>query len=70
MNIFETNQEKWYTDMDLVKVIYIETPKQLWKAAAHNVLQHLKKLEKEQKVQSVSKQNDTDERIEWKYNNK
>lgn len=38
--------------MDLVKIIYAKTPQKLWKAASHNVLQHLKKLEKEQKVES------------------
>lgn len=35
-----------------MKIIYKETPEQLWKAAARNVLQHLKKLEKERKVES------------------
>lgn len=50
--------------MDIVEIIYAETPKQLWIAAANNVFQHLGKLEKEYKIQS--KQNDRDEMV-WKY---
>ena len=36
--------------MDLVKVIYTETPEKLHSAAAVNVTYHLNKLEKENKV--------------------
>lgn len=54
--------------MNLVKVIYIETPEQLWRAAAHNVKQHLKKLEKEQKVQSkLIDPSDKQSQLTWKY---
>lgn len=49
--------------MDIVKVIYAEIPKNLWIAAAKNVGQHLRKLEKEHKIES--KQNN-DEFV-WKY---
>lgn len=54
--------------MDLVKIIYIETPEQLWRAAAHNVTQHLRKLEKGQKIES-KKDDPADEPglLKWKY---
>lgn len=54
--------------MDLVKIIYVETPEQLWKAAARNVFQHLKKLEKEHMVQSKMQESSGDEKcVLWKY---
>lgn len=49
--------------MDIVKVIYAEIPKNLWIAAAKNVGQHLRKLEKEHNIES--KQNN--DRFVWKY---
>lgn len=54
--------------MDLVRIIYIETPEQLWRAAAHNVTQHLKKLERGQKIES-RKDDPSDEPglLKWKY---
>lgn len=54
--------------MDLVKIIYIETPEQLWAAAAHNVKQHLKKLEKDHKVQCNKIDLSHDQNCsKWKY---
>lgn len=49
--------------MDIVKIIYADIPKNLWIAAAKNVSQHLKKLEKEQKIQSKRSHDE----IVWKY---
>ncbi|XP_030567920.1 beta-lactamase-like protein 2 homolog isoform X1 [Drosophila novamexicana] len=43
--------------MDVVKVVYKETPEQLWPAAAYNVEHHLSKLTKEHKLRS-SEQNE------------
>lgn len=43
--------------MDVVRVVYKETPEQLWPAAAYNVDHHLSKLHKEGKLQ-VSGQDD------------
>lgn len=54
--------------MNLVKIIYIETPEQLWRAAAHNVMQHLRKLEKGQKVESkLFDLPDKNGQLKWKY---
>lgn len=64
LDVLASNPNAWYSDMDLVKIIYTETPKELWKAAANNVLQHLNKLKKERKIQS--KKNYSDE-VVWKY---
>lgn len=50
--MFEANKDTSYTEMDLVKLIYTETPEHLWPAAAKNVAQHLKKLEKENRIES------------------
>lgn len=68
-DVLESNPDTWYTNMDLVKVIYIETPEQLWRAAAHNVTQHLRKLEKEKKIQSknVDPSDDVLGSLQWKY---
>lgn len=63
LNILETEQNVWHSDMDIVKVIYSEIPENLWIAAAKNVGQHLKKLEKEYKIQSKENQGS----IVWKY---
>lgn len=48
------NSEKQMTEMDLVRVIYTETPEHLWPAAAYNVNHHLTKLTKENKIMSVN----------------
>lgn len=69
LDIFEMNRDAWYTELDLVKLIYIETPEHLWKAAARNVLQHLKKLAKENRIMSMKQETETNEKINltWKY---
>lgn len=54
--------------MDLVKLIYVETPEKLWNAAARNVQQHLKKLEKQKRIISKSHELLNGEtNIVWKY---
>lgn len=68
LDVVESNPDTWYTDMNLVKVIYIETPEQLWRAAAHNVKQHLKKLEKDHKVESkLTDPFDKQSQLTWKF---
>lgn len=66
--ILESEPAKWFSDMDLVKIIYVDTPEQLWKAAAHNVSQHLKKLQKDQMIQSEEQETtDGGQLTKWKY---
>lgn len=67
-DVLRSNENSWYSAMDLVKIIYTETPKNLWNAAAHNVGQHLKKLEKEKKILSTEqKLPDGQVDLKWKY---
>jgi len=54
-----TSSKEPLTDMDIVKIVYAETPKHLWPAAAVNVHQHLIKLKKEEKIVEVDKENET-----------
>lgn len=66
--ILKSNSDKWFSDMDLVKSIYADTPEQLWKAAARNVSQHLKKLQKDQLIQCTEQESKDGERLtKWKY---
>lgn len=54
LDALKANPEKPLTEMDLVKIIYTETPEHLWPAAAYNVNHHLTKLTKENKIKQVS----------------
>ncbi|CAD7090971.1 unnamed protein product [Hermetia illucens] len=47
LDVLIQNKGKNFTEMDLVEVIYKDTPSNLWKAAAYNVNHHLKKLVKD-----------------------
>lgn len=64
IEVLKSHPDDWYTEMDIVKIIYAETPMQLWKAAAKNIFQHLCKLERECKIQS--KQNHNGDDMFWK----
>ncbi|XP_026328224.1 beta-lactamase-like protein 2 homolog [Hyposmocoma kahamanoa] len=54
LETLKNNSEKPLTEMDLVKIIYTETPEHLWPAAAYNVNHHLTKLMKENKIKQLS----------------
>ncbi|XP_063838975.1 beta-lactamase-like protein 2 homolog [Ostrinia nubilalis] len=54
LEVLKNNPEKQLTEMDLVKIIYVETPEHLWPAAAYNVNHHLTKLTKENKIKCVN----------------
>ncbi|XP_075991957.1 beta-lactamase-like protein 2 homolog [Anticarsia gemmatalis] len=53
LKALKMNADKQLTEMDLVKIIYTETPEHLWPAAAYNVNHHLCKLTKENKVKKL-----------------
>ncbi|KAB0797143.1 hypothetical protein PPYR_08137 [Photinus pyralis] len=42
-----------FTEMDLVRLIYRDTPEKMWRAAAYNVNHHLLKLLKEKRVKQI-----------------
>ncbi|XP_011647872.1 endoribonuclease LACTB2 [Pogonomyrmex barbatus] len=50
LRILQKERDKPMTEMDIVKLIYKDTPEKLWLAAAFTVEQHLRKLNKEGKV--------------------
>lgn len=58
MEFFKQNPAKAHEAMDVVKVVYKETPEQLWPAAAYNVGHHLEKLEREGKLKCIIRDDD------------
>ncbi|CAG9784641.1 unnamed protein product [Diatraea saccharalis] len=54
LEALRTNPDKQMTEMDLVRIIYTETPEHLWSAAAYNVNHHLIKLTKENIIKNVN----------------
>ncbi|KAL7744622.1 hypothetical protein ACLKA6_017133 [Drosophila palustris] len=59
LQFFVERPVKTWQAMDVVKVVYKETPEQLWPAAAYNVDHHLSKLHKEGKLQCASGEDDS-----------
>ncbi|KAI4465288.1 endoribonuclease lactb2 [Holotrichia oblita] len=56
LNVLKTHSDKMFSPMDLVEQIYINTPKNLYEAAAYNVQHHLTKLLKENKIKQIDLQ--------------
>lgn len=50
ISVFSAQSDQWYSIMDLVEIVYAETPKNLWPAAAKNVNQHLSKLKRDNRI--------------------
>ncbi|EDW33359.1 GL22417 [Drosophila persimilis] len=50
LHFFTQRPHKRWQSMDVVRVVYSQTPQKLWPAAAYNVSHHLKKLQKEGKL--------------------
>ncbi|KAG6444077.1 hypothetical protein O3G_MSEX003162 [Manduca sexta] len=63
LEVLKNNVGKAFNEMDLVKIIYVETPEALWPAAAFNVNHHLSKLTKERKVKCVNIEGEN----KWQY---
>ncbi|KPJ11856.1 Beta-lactamase-like protein 2-like [Papilio machaon] len=63
LETLKNNADKQLTEMDLVRIIYTETPEHLWPAAAYNVNHHLKKLTKENKLKEIEVDGDR----KWQY---
>lgn len=61
--MLKQNADKQMNEMDLVKIIYTETPEHLWPAAAYNVKHHLSKLTKENKIKCTT----VDGEFQWQY---
>lgn len=66
-NLLELHPNEWFTDMEIVEQIYVETPRTLYRAAAKNVTHHLEKLKKEDRVLQEVKSSDDTETILWKF---
>lgn len=67
--ILQSNPDEYFSDMDLVRIIYADIPEHLWPAAARNVKQHLKKMHKEKIIlEKRDGRNDEEETVKWKYN--
>ncbi|XP_050685482.1 beta-lactamase-like protein 2 homolog [Leptidea sinapis] len=54
LNALKDNANKHFNEMELVKLIYRDTPEHLWAAAAYNVNHHLTKLTKENKIECIN----------------
>ncbi|XP_014362698.2 beta-lactamase-like protein 2 homolog [Papilio machaon] len=63
LETLKKNSDKQLTEMDLVRIIYTETPEHLWPAAAYNVNHHLRKLTKENKLKEIEVDGDR----KWQY---
>lgn len=63
-DVLRNDAGRLYTAMQLVQVIYVETPQELWPAAAYNVEHHLQKMAKEDRI--VAGVNEDDEEA-WRF---
>ncbi|XP_059607983.1 beta-lactamase-like protein 2 homolog [Phlebotomus argentipes] len=64
--LLKTKKTHLFTELDIVKNIYKDTPTEMWPAAAYNVNHHLKKLAKEGKVVESEK----DGQNVWQFSDK
>lgn len=53
LEILRSHPERSFNELQLVEIIYVDTPKELWPAAAYNVNHHLKKLTKENAIEEL-----------------
>lgn len=53
LEVLQNNPKHLFSEMDVVKIVYTETPEKLLVAAAYNVNHHLIKLSKENRVKQI-----------------
>ncbi|GAB0090228.1 Beta-lactamase-like protein 2 homolog [Sergentomyia squamirostris] len=63
-DLLKSKKDKVFTTLDIVRIIYKDTPGKMWPVAAYNADHHLRKLAKEGKVL----ENEKDERTIWQFN--
>lgn len=58
LKVFRAKPDVLFSAMDIVKLVYTETPENLWRAAAHNVTLVLKKLDNDKKIVLIKEGDD------------
>ncbi|GAB0090745.1 Beta-lactamase-like protein 2 homolog [Sergentomyia squamirostris] len=58
-DLLQAKRDKVFSTLDIVRIIYKETPTEMWPVAAYNANHHLRKLAKEGKVREMEKDDET-----------
>lgn len=66
LDCLQSHPDQAFTAMEIVEQVYVDTPKELYPAAAYNVHHHLTKLAKENKIIRVSTDHDGEDE-KWQF---